>query len=713
MVRHKKRSSARTKPGPSLAPSPSVDPSPPDEKMNVIEDLERAVAAVHGGGLSAALKIIIDSISRYPESAALHSTRGGIHFQFASQTRDSTAQVQHLRMALFDGRRALQLAPKSISFARYHALTLFELAHNDAAVGYDFDAVIEACERALLLDNPTDPVEDLLGVGGMLYVDNPSPVNRIEEVKKKLVKLMEESKKNKKSVLGHGDTEDKFEQLVDDKSLSEIKDEIESLRRRKKEIIEPCPQNALYPPDDQQRLEEKRKYKNLQKVVSKVDIISRARPYWNDAMNLEDKKELLKIEIEELKAHFDRNKLAMAKEVLMEAIDFAKAWKFWKFWECCCCGDRFLDGESNVNHITNAHLENTLPDDLRSLVPVMVSEAIADVLDQVDAWKPVDSTSAAEIMENMSSEDLKSVKLPYCDDSRRMAIINSIRVWLRWFITGKLFATSLLRMLQKLTISTLKVKIQKPVLKDYTVHQPLLLICFLEVPELNSLLECLQNLARSCGLRSECETTVKAGHGFCERIVFSSDFSCLLFDERCLRGEIGEPDDGSAVTSHGDNDEAEEVIITHGDDFIYWLWNGGRTIGEQLKEWTSTREASKSQGMMFFKILKREYDILQHMCNRKWEILRYEKPLLNLKNIYLEENEKREEISGYEPQSYRSLLLNRQRELEMESDSVTDSSSFELHMLLSILKEAHIDTDIKEKIKKKRHRMDLEVGYAN
>jgi hypothetical protein len=101
------------------------------------------------------------------------------------------------------------------------------------------------------------------------------------------------------------------------------------------------------------------------------------------------------------------------------------------------------------------------------------------------------------------------------------------------------------------------------------------------------------------------------------------------------------------------------------------------------------------------------------MCNRKWEILRYEKPLLNLKNIYLEENEKREEISGYEPQSYRSLLLNRQRELEMESDSVTDSSSFELHMLLSILKEAHIDTDIKEKIKKKRHRMDLEVGYAN
>jgi hypothetical protein len=68
----------------------------------------------------------------------------------------------------------------------------------DAAVEYDYNAVIEVCERALLLDNLTDPVEDLLGVGGMAYVD-PSPVGRIEEVKKNLVNLMEQSKRNKKS----------------------------------------------------------------------------------------------------------------------------------------------------------------------------------------------------------------------------------------------------------------------------------------------------------------------------------------------------------------------------------------------------------------------------------------------------------------------------------------------------------------------------------
>jgi hypothetical protein len=712
MGRHKKRSSARTKP-PSPAPSPSVDPLPPDEKMNVIQDLERAVAAVHDGDLSTALKIINDSLSRYPESAALHSTRGGIHFQVASQTRDSAARVKHLEIALIGDCRALQLASNSISFARYRALTLFELAQNDAAVCFDYDAVIEACERALLLDNPTYPVEDLLDVGGILYVDNPSPVNRIEEVKKKLVKLMEESKKNKKSttVLGHGDGEEKLKQLVDDNSLiSEIQDEIKSLQRRKEDILKASdPQNihSLYSQDDRLRIEEKRKYINLKKVVSNVDIIARARPYWNNTMNFQDKKELLKIRIKELIAHFDRNKLAMANVILQEAIDFAKTRKFWKFWECCCCGGRFLDGKSNVNHIKKAHM-GTLSKDFQSLVPKIVPERIANMV-ELDSWKPVDSISTAKMTENLSSEDLKNkiVKWPHCDDSKRAAILDSIRTWLRWFISNKCFTMSLLVALLNMAASKLRARFFPIRLLDVVPqHRPFLLIFFLEVSELNPLVECLENLAGTCGLRSICETSVNADLGFCERIVFSADFSRLLFDERYLRGEIGEPDDGSAVTSHADNDKAKEEIITNGDAFVYWLWIGGPTIGEQMKEWTNTREASKIRGMMFFNILKTEFEMQQRVFQRKWEILRYQKPLLNLWNICHKEKEKREENSGYKPQSYHSLLLKRQKELEM------DSSGFELHTIWSILKGAQTDTDIEGKIKKKRYGMDQQVGCA-
>jgi len=225
--------------------------------MIVIEELDLAVAVVRGRNLSTALKLVDDSLSRYPDSAVLHSIRGAIHFQAASQTsHNSAAQVEHLKSSLDGDRRALQLAPNSVSFARYYAQALFELAQNDAAVEYDYNAVIEACECALLLDNPTDPVEDLLGIGGMAYVD-PSPGGRIEEVKKNLVNLMEESKKNKKTTL--------------------LVDEIESLQlqRRKEEIIEPSPQNhALFwpPPDDWPRIEEKRNYYKNLNITARANI---------------------------------------------------------------------------------------------------------------------------------------------------------------------------------------------------------------------------------------------------------------------------------------------------------------------------------------------------------------------------------------------------------------------------------------------------------
>ncbi|GLT69285.1 hypothetical protein SLA2020_414460 [Shorea laevis] len=88
------------------------------------------------------------------------------------------------------------------------------------------------------------------------------------------------------------------------------------------------------------------------------------------------------------------------------------------------------------------------------------------------------------------------------------------------------------------------------------LRRPLILICFLEVAELNLLNDWLENLAGTCalGILSETEssnTTVKADHGFRERIDVSADFSRLLFDERYLKGEIGDDrpdDDGSAVT---------------------------------------------------------------------------------------------------------------------------------------------------------------------
>lgn len=64
-------------------------------------------------------------------------------------------KVEHLKKVLECNRWALQLAPNSITFSHRHTILLFELAQNAAAKGYDYDAVSEAYERALILKNPT------------------------------------------------------------------------------------------------------------------------------------------------------------------------------------------------------------------------------------------------------------------------------------------------------------------------------------------------------------------------------------------------------------------------------------------------------------------------------------------------------------------------------------------------------------------------------
>ena len=218
-----KSSLAHAKPQSQDAPSPSADPPPLNEK-----ELQQAFATAVGGGggdFSISLKLIDDHISRYSDLAGLHSTKGSIHFQAPSQTNDFGEKVEHLKKVLECNRRAFQLAPNSITFSHHHAVLLFEQAQNTTAEGYDYDAVIEACKHALLLKNPTDPMEDLMDVGG----NYPSPVERIGEVKKKLEKIMEDVKRNKKTSVV---VEDKLEKLVSNNSLSKIKEEIKSLQRK-------------------------------------------------------------------------------------------------------------------------------------------------------------------------------------------------------------------------------------------------------------------------------------------------------------------------------------------------------------------------------------------------------------------------------------------------------------------------------------------------
>jgi hypothetical protein len=115
------------------------------------------------------------AISSHSGSALLHRAQSLIHYKIALQISDSaTVRLEHLKKALESSRQALVLSPNAISFLPLHAILLFELAQGDS-ISSGYEAVIQQCEHALLIQNPT------------------APASSVEKSKKRLVEIIEKS----------------------------------------------------------------------------------------------------------------------------------------------------------------------------------------------------------------------------------------------------------------------------------------------------------------------------------------------------------------------------------------------------------------------------------------------------------------------------------------------------------------------------------------
>jgi len=132
---------------------------------------------------------------------------------------------------------------------------------------------------------------------------------------------------------------------------------------------------------------------------------------------------------------------------------------------------------------------------------------------------------------------------------------------------------------------------------------------------------------------------------------------------------------------------------------------GGTNIGEQLKQWTNLREASRSQGKELYKIYGVEFNRLLSICKKKVQYLRDIKVWQNLESICVKEDKRREEF-GYEPLSYKYLLSN-QRQI-----ASTNGNIFELDILWNILREDHVDNEIKLEIKRLIGETAAKVWYS-
>jgi tetratricopeptide (TPR) repeat protein len=260
-------------------------------------------------------------LSRHPE--IMLSSQSHHHYKTGLLCDSTTSRIKCFNDAVESLRQALALSPNSISFALFHAVLLFKLAQNDAG---SYDAVVQECDQALLIENPMEPGYEV-----------PVQALRLEKIREGIVVVAKKSKRQI-IVLEGGNRRDKWKRLVEDNSLAEVKAEFEATLRRKRRIPGRRAPPNFESPLQNDRLAKKKKNKKVESID--VATISRVMAFWNDKMSVKKKRKLLRIGIEDLKVYLDKNKFRMAKEVLTEAIDYAKAEKIWRFWACSYCGER-------------------------------------------------------------------------------------------------------------------------------------------------------------------------------------------------------------------------------------------------------------------------------------------------------------------------------------------------------------------------------------
>ena len=582
----------------------------------------------------------------------------------------------------------MELSPDSLYLRSYHVNALFDLADYDSA-NARFEPVIEACDAALAMEDP-------ILMEGFLENEEQTRESQIEELRT-ILRLFKMHSRH----------------IIDAEYVENIRNEIQEVQDRKDEIE----QSAIVARKNFEM--DSRKLKNPKKDTMETQV----KAYWNNTMSMELKEDLLRIRIEDLKLHFAKNEspaaVAVAEEV-MQAVEYVKISQNWKFSTCCLCDVRIFNEEWFAEHMKRVHLR-TLSNQLRLLEPAIV----IDLLNTTESreWKPVDVVAAKRMMEDLSrnkrvGEGLHESKIfmnqkdwPYCQNSRRGAVIDKIRTSLHVFLKIRCFVSNHFRAFMNLIMQMLKERIPAQLLMEHCMNQTPLSVCLLDISELYRVLELLDDLDNTCGLQriyKSVNKDVVRGElcdAYHEKIGFNEDFSCVVFDKRMLRGELVVSNDGAAVTSSADA-EIELNDDECKDAFVNWLLKGSTDIGEQLKLWTSLRETSISLGKEFFKIYEAEFERIQNICEKKAQYSRDLNVWRNLESICVKEDKRRED-SGYKPVSYEYLLSEWRRQIER-----TNGDIFESDIIWNIFEGTRVDNEIKLAIKKQIHNIILRVCYS-
>ncbi|KAL9155822.1 hypothetical protein ABFS82_09G032500 [Erythranthe guttata] len=650
-------------------------------------ECQRALTALRRGNYTRALRLMNDFSSKYgnsPHASLIHRVHGIVCVKVAFLMEDTNAKQRHLRNAIESARKAAMLCPNSVEFGLFYASLMYE-AVDEAK---EYEEVVQECKRALAIENPVDPAEEGLQEESQNKISTAE--ERVARVQNELRSLIQ------KSVLASLKAleirEENFcpipiTRVPEDPN--EIKKVAKTPEERRKEIEERVTaarfvqQNSEYAHNtkNDSKGSENGRGSGSRKNTSTDERRDLVLTFWN-SMNLDGKKECLRIKISDLKAHFSSSKDGLPSEMLDEALSFGETNKVWRFWECCRCNEKFADSGSLMQHVVQEHMRSLLPE-TQSVLPQNVDNEWAEMLLNIP-WKPLDlnasitmhqkqskpkkpdlldESSASQNADEYECDGDQSKNWPVSDDAERAKLLERIHSIFESLIRHKYMASS---------------HVSK--IMNFAVEDPLS-ICFLGAPRLEKILIFLQEISQACGLNrysdkskggDDSNTVMHSVDDTLGKIVFSSDASFLVLDEHFLPDKIPR---GDGVNNASSALTSSDGSYEHG--------------SEQLAFWQHERAEKAQQGMEILQLLEEESSHLRNLCERKREQLSYEAALQALGDRCLEEGKKRVHVADFVFQSYDSVLNKRREELiENENGLTVMSNIVELDAISNVLADA-------------------------
>ncbi|CAI9787272.1 unnamed protein product [Fraxinus pennsylvanica] len=200
---------------PELERNSSIEGTTSSSYASIKQESGKAFAALRRGNHKKALKWMNELCSKYENSPFIHHAMGSVFVKLASDTNDLNAKQRHFKNATESSRKSITLSPNSVEYSIFYANLLLEMANEEEG----YHEVVQECERALAIQNPTDPAEETLREGCFEKISTAEA--RVAHVKNELLSLiqkMDNASEYRQKISSAGarvsDVQNKLESLI-------------------------------------------------------------------------------------------------------------------------------------------------------------------------------------------------------------------------------------------------------------------------------------------------------------------------------------------------------------------------------------------------------------------------------------------------------------------------------------------------------------------